>query len=657
MAKISATKTSTPWNVTIDEFNGGTSTLLDEARIGLKKAKETINLMQVQDGLWKPRWGTAYYGLAIPGEASIIGAKDFIRADGVREIVAIGSTTGKFYKCVDGGAWSEIAGAVFTNLSKRPYFLQINNYLYITNGYDALTRYNGTVLTQYSTLAAPTGLVPSRGAGLSAGSFIYYYQITALNSVGETIGCAEQSIGVNKDRNAWVSASNEKVTLAWNAVVGATQYQVYISTESGQETLLDAVLTNSYTDDSTLTANPYVFVPSDNTTGAPKFSQMELSGNRIWATKDPNNPYRVYFSGVGQYIGYFSSYYGGGWVDLEKGGRERPQYVGHYRTGKGDSAATVLCSTPEGIGSIWQISIDSVTIGNSTFTVPIPVKIVGTIGADAPYAVVKAGDSLVFPNKRGVFDLGSKENIANILATAEKSVDIRPSYRSLNLSKIDNFCGYWFDAKIFFSVTEGGSENDIIFVRDMERQNWTWKWTIGVRQFFEYTDANGKTHLLGVPSGEARLWEFSENISGDLGQPFRTSYISGLLPISKNKKIFAKVKEALIELGRPKGTIKFEVLGIERKKGFTSLATRTITDSVSTIDFANALFGDFAFSDDVDVPKSYSQASVKKTARIRKLLNAIQFHVYSDAADTDYTILGIQADGNIIPTRPPSNWR
>jgi hypothetical protein len=655
MARIKSIKSNKPWGIILDKFRGGTSTLLDEARIGPDKAKESVNLIQTQDGIWKVRWGTAYYGQEISGESAIIGATEYIKTSGTRELVAVGGTTGKVFKSTDGGSWTEITGATF-NVSYRPFFLQINNYLYITNGYDPLTRYDGTNLTRYTQISPPTGVGLARGAGLSAGSYTYYYQVTALNSVGETIGSTETSITTNKDRNNWVLSSNEYIDVSWSAVSGATQYQVYISTESGKEILLDSSSTTSYRDDNSVTPNEFVEVPKDNTTGAPYFSQMSLSGNRIWATKDPNNPYRVYWSGVGQYIGYFSAYYGGGWVDLEKGGRETPQYVGHYRTGKGDSAATVLCSTPEGIGAIWQITLESMSVGELTFIVPAPVKIVGTIGADAPYAVVKSGDFLTFANKRGIFELGNKENITNVLATTEKSVEIRSSYRSLNLASISKFCGYWYDAKIFFSATEGGSENDIIFIWDTERRNWSWKWTIGVRQFLEYTDSGGNTYFLAVPTTGGKLIQISEGIAGDLGQMFRTSYISGLLPVSRDKKVFVKVKDVIVELGRPKGTIKFEVLGVEKKKGFTTLVSKTITDSVSTIDFANALFSDYMFSDDDDVPTSFAQASVKKRARVRKLLNAIQFHTYSESADADYSLLSIQADGNVIPTRVPSDW-
>lgn len=652
--KISRSPSRNLWNIILDKFNGGTSTLVDEARISETQARETINLIQVQDGLWRVRWGTAYYGQEISGETTLLAAHDYIKTDGTRVLVAIGGTTGKGFVSTDGGAWTEITGATFT-LGKKVFFLQINTYLYITNGYDPLTRYNGTVFTRYTELTAPVGVGLARGAGLSAGTFTYFYQVTALNDIGETLGSTEQSITVNKDRDTWTGAT-EVINITWTAVVGATRYQIYISTESTKEVLLDVSTTNAYTDNNSATENPYVFVPDDNSTGAPKFSQMGMSGNRMWGTRDPDYPFRVYWSGVGQYMGIFSSFYGGGWVDLEKGGRERPQWVGHYRTGKGDTAATVLCSTPEGVGAAWQITIEPLSVGTDIISVPVPLKIVGTIGTDAPYAVVPAGDQLFFPNKRGFFDLGNKENIVNVLSTSERSVDIRPTWRSLNLSKIDQFCGYWYDAKIFLSVTEGSGENDAIIILDTERRNWNYKWTIGMKQFLEYTDSTGITHFLGLPTTGGRLIEISENVSGDLGQAFKTSYISGLYPVDRNKKIFAKVKESLLELGRPKGTIYFETLGMSKKKGFSTLGSREITDSVSSIDFANALFGDYEFSNDVDAPTSFSQASVKKRLRIRKLLSSIQFHVYSNSADVDYTILGIQADGKLIPTRAPSDW-
>lgn len=646
-----------PVTLQIVSGRGGTNTLLDEARLGPTQAKESVNLIQVQDGLWKTKWGSAYYGIAIPGESTIDGGTEYIKEDGTRVLVAIGGTTGKFYSSDDDGAsWDEVTGATFT-VGNQPFFLQIGNVLYVTNGVDPLTRYNGTALVQYVERSAPTwGATPlARGAGLSAGSFELYYQVTAVNEVGETVGSTEETITINKERDAW-SGATENIVLTWNSVTGATRYQIYISDQSGREELLDDTTGTTYTDDGTKQPNPYVTVPNDNTTGAPKFRQMELSGNRIWATGDPDNPWRVYWSGVGQSLGYFSPFYGGGSVDIELGGRDRPISVVHYRTGKGDSIATVLTQTPEGRGSIWQVSLESLTVGSETFLVPTPIKIVGSVGACSAYGAVKAVDNVLFPNGRGIFALRNKAQMFNVLSTDELSAPFRPSYRSIRGQYLHKICGYFYEGKVFFSAPVGSTENDRTFIMDLERNNWNWYWDKGYRMFFEHTDVSGNTHFLAVPTSGAQLIELSENIANDLGQKFNTSWISGLYAISKDRTQFAVIPEVIFELGRPKGVIKVEVLGIEKKRGFTTLATATIRDTVSNVDFANALFGDFAFSDDDETPTTFAQATKKKRVKVRKQLNAIQFRVSSETADTDYTLLSITAKGTIIPTKPPSSW-
>lgn len=644
-------------NLVINSGRGGTNTLLDEARLGPTMAKETINLIQVQDGLWKTKWGSAYYGITIPGEDSIDGASEFIATDGTKKLVAIGGTTGKFYDSDDDGAsWNEISGATFTP-GTQPYFLQIGGVLFITNGTDALTKYNGTTLVRYTEIDPPAwgGTPIARGAGLSSGSFSLFYQITALNDVGETVGSTEQTILVNKERDAWTAAT-ENIVLTWVAVTGATRYQIYYADAEGTEMLLDDTTGVTYTDDGSKQPNPYIIVPNDNTTGAPKFRQMELSGNRIWATGDPGNKYRVYFSGVGQYLGYFSPFYGGGYVDIELGGRDQPIGVVHYRTGKGDSIATVLTQTPEGRGSIWQVSLESLTVGATTFVVPSPIKIVGSVGSNSAYGIVKAVDNVLFPNKRGIFALRNKAQMFNVLSTDEQSAPIRPSYRSIQGAYIEKICGYFYEGKVFFSAPVGGSVNDRTFIYDLERNNWNWYWDKGYKMFFEHTDASGVSHLMAVPTSGGRLIEISENIANDLGQKFNTSLITGLYPVSSDRTQFAKITSVYVELGRPKGIIKAEVLGIEKKRGFSTVATKTITDSVSNIDFVNALFSDFVFSDDDAKPTTFSQASVKKRIKVNRTLNAIQFRLSSENADTDYTSLSIHAKGEIIPTRPPSSW-
>jgi len=652
---ISQQKKKIPWQLIIDQFEG-TATVLDDALLGKKYAKEALNLMQVQDGRWKTRWGRGYFGQAIAGEASILGAGTYTKTDGTRELIAIGSTTGKAYKSVDGGAWEEISGAVFDTSAKNLFFKQINNYLFICNAVDRLTRYNGTVLSRYTQLDAPTGLAGNRGAGLSAGSYHNYYKVTALNDIGETVGSAEVDVTTNKVRDVWNPTSNEYIDLTWNAVTGATKYQVYYSDLSGKEEYLAEAATNSFRDDNSTTPNIYVVVPDADTTGAPKFSMIATSGSRIWGIAPLEFPYRVFVSGTGQYFGVFAYSFGGGWIDLDFGSDETVSFIEHYRTGKGDTAATVFTKSPKNTGSVWQIQFIIQTIAESSILTLYPDKIVGSVGTNAPGAALLVGDAIMFLSGRGAYSLSNKANVSNVLSTTPQSQNIRPSYLSLNFSKSDQFRAYPYQNFVFFSASEGTGENDVIFLHDTDLDRWYWKWNFGVRQFLEYTDSVGKTKFLMVPTSGNQLVECSENISGDFGQPVKTSLITGLIPIDKDSELFAKIQNSLIELARPKGTIYFEVLGIEKKRGFGSIATKQITGNLQTIEFWSGDLGEITLMDEEEAPKTFNQAAVKKTKRVGRSLNAIQFHIYSDTADTEYTVTKIQAKGFIDPTRPPSSW-
>lgn len=655
--------------IDISDFKGGSNNLIDEARMPTQFAVSSENMIQVQDGLWKTKWGTTYYGAT--WDANPDGASEFVKSDGTTELIVIANGTA--YRSTNGGTATAITGATFT-AGIKCYFMQIAGYLYIANGTDNLARYDGSVLTTYSSLAAPANLSGARVAsGLSSGTYTYYAEVTALNDVGETVGSTEASITVNKSRDAWVAATDKGITWSWDAVVGATRYQLYISEETGQEVLLTSIPagTVSFTDDGTLQTNDLVVPPLSNTTNAPKFISMCISDNRIWATNDSTNMYTVYWSGTGQQMGKFSDFYGGGYINLERGGRELPVAVKHYQSGSGQGRATVLCRTPDGKGAVWQISIDSLTVGDTTFAVPTAAKIVGSFGTESVNGVVQTTNDIAFPNRKGWFSLGARPNYYGLLRTAENSSNIRPYWRSLIGSQISGICAYFYDAKIFISVPQSTTGNDRIIVYDTERSNWACDWSGGAKQFLEYTDTDNKTHFLFIPTTGTRLIELSENTLNDLGTAFNQTYISPLIPVSKTKTDILNLREAIVELGRPRGVVKFQILGIGKDSTFATLATKTITSFGATTGVGSDMAGDFFATSTNDnssggagawavyftaTPSVFTQATVKAAIRKRAKVYAIQFKVYSTTADTDFTILSLQAKGRLLPRRLPSQW-
>lgn len=638
--------------IPVMQFRGGVNKLLSESRIGITEAKEAINLTQTEDGLWKTRPGTAYYGVDFGANPD--GACEYMKSDQTTELIVIAG--GKAWKSTNGGDKTEITGATFTE-GLQCYFMQIAGFLYIANGTDPLAKYNGTSLSVYSALSAPTGLSASR-AGLVSGTYTMYAEVTALNAVGETVGSTEASITINKPRDQWV-LDTDKILWTWNASASATAYQLYISDTAGHEEWVANATTNQFLDDGRNTINPYVTPPLMNTTTAPRFKSMAMSGNRMWATNNGNDPYVVYFSGSGQDIGSFNEFTGGGWIALERGGREVPVAVKHYQSGSGEGRATVLCRTPEGQGAVWQIAITSATVGDSSFSVPNAVKVVGSNGTDSILGTVATNNDIMFPNKRGWNSLGPEKNYYGVLRTNELSSRIRPYWRGLKGTAFGGICAYFKDAKIYISVPTSGNQNNRTIVYDLERVNWTIEWTIGAKQFLEYTDSNLNSHFLYIPYTGNKIIEISENIQGDLGAPFNTSYYSGRWPVAKYFKDFTKVNKVHIKLNAPSGEIDFEVLGTEKGKRFRSLVSKTMDfgSSSSNTGLGYDLLGDVQQGDTDGLPSFFADSSIQKYVKVRKKVRDIQFRVSSTKYDASFTLLGILVEGNTLKINPPTSER
>ena len=645
------------WSVKIDKFRGGSNTLINPGRLPLQFSPAIQNLYQVQDGIWKTRPGRAYYGQAISGADNIDGACEFEKSDGTREIVAIASD-GYAYKSVDGGSWTKISNSITFTPGKNYFFAQIGSKLYISNGEERLTVYDGSTLTRYTALSDPTAAPSASRTGLSTGSYHNYYRIVATNRIGTTIPSPSVDITTDLHRERW--DTSKYITLSWTAVSGAEGYQVYWGEFDGQETLIGETTTTSFIDygETTSPHNQYIETPDDNTTGAPKFTSMEISGNRLWATGDTDNPYRVYATGTGQYFTdpAFSPFYGGVWIDLEPGGKNKPIAAVHYRTGKGDPIITVLCQSANGNGTIFQIDLTTISIGDEMAVVPAAYKLVGAVGADGAKSVVKVLDNVFFANKKGIFALRNKQQMFNVLANDDMTAPIRNQYENIPSQYVSKITGYYNPPRIYFSIPF--SDNDYrIAIFDMERLNWTWYWDFGAKEFFEYTDSSGVTHFLLVPPTGNRLVELSSNFTNDFGNYFYQLYTSPIIPIDKDYRVCAKIKEVILDLGAFRGGLVIEVIGITEDGQISTLATATVSATLGTSGWSDDPFSETLFSDTADTPSVFVSDVIKKYLKVNKKLYGLQVKVYSTTANTVFELLGLEAWGFAMLKRSPSSWK
>lgn len=657
MKAFTIPRTSTEsYFLSLDKFRGGSNTLISEARLQPIYATFIRNLQQVQDGIWKTRPGLSYYGNAIPSATSIDSATTYKNGSNLELIaMAVIGGVGKLRKSTDNGStWSAIDDTKTFTAGIKPNFIAINSRLYISNGTDPLTYYDGSTLIQYTAISNPTTLTAALTT-LTTGTYTNYYKYVAVNSVGFTVASSNVSQTTNKARDTW--SGTEKVTLTLPAISGATGYQVFWGDVSGGEQYIGETSGTTYEDFGATVPNPYIDLPDDNTTGAPKFQSMEVSGNRMWGTKISSSKWRVYASGTGIYMGVFSPFYGGMYIDIEKGGINVPQAVVHYRTGKGDPVITVICSDPFGNGTIFQIEITSTTVDSTTFTVPVAFKIVGATGGDSPYFVTKVNDDVVFGSKKRISSLKNKQQIFNVLSTEDMISGLRNEYESLNHNKIDKFFAFYKTPRIYFSMVKSSTatENDITAVFDTERNNWNWYWDVGFKHMFEYADSTN-TRTLIVPTTGAQLSLLSDDNIGDYGSGFYQEYLSPLLPVNNDITTLAKIREVIYEVGSVRGTVYVEVVGIMKGHAKESIAGGYITEYQGSTGFGVDLFSGFQFSGTSSTSVSAPQSTRKKTVRVNKKLYAIQFRVYTSTQPTRFELLKIQAKGFTTPSRPDQSW-
>lgn len=653
--------------ITIDRFGKGVMTLFDESRLPQDAVYQSQNMMLDQDGVWKVRPGTAQYGATLTTPIDGAGSFTKYNSDNTTTTYAWVIDNGAFKISQDGGSWTTKTGVTWTT-NKPISSKQINTRLYLGNGTDAMSYYDigSSTLTAFTALSTPVAATVAR-TGLSAGSYTPYYRYTAVNSVGETAASTTATVsgGVNKPRDNWTT-NTDYCTVTLTRVTNATRYNVYYSDASGNEVYLDSIAdpgsgtTFNYIDYGIATPNPYQ-VASEiiDSTGGPKYMELALSGNRMFGTKDPNQPYRVGWTGTGQYMGAFNPYYGGGYVDLNKGGDERPEKVVHFRDGRGNSVATVLTSNPNGAGSTWHISLTTLTVDTLVIVVPQAYQQQGSVGTKSPRAVVEYRDSVYYFSPKGVQALGSKQSILNVLVTSEISSNIRDRINGLNNAYDHLICGVASQGRLYWSVPYGSTTNNEIWVLDIERNmSWALPWTIGVKQFFEYTDTSGVIHLLGVPVSGTKLIEFGDETLGDSGTAFNTTLESGLIHWDKDHTTWARIYKVYVELARPKGDISFTVAGIKKNEPLQTVGSIEITDTVSNAGMGADLFGDFLFGDSNENPTTFAQASVVKYVRLKnKMFRNLKWQFSSTSINARYTPLQVVIKGTILPTSDPTSYK
>lgn len=654
-------KFPSPDFLTLPTFKSGVITLIDKSRLPKTALEEANNIFLYEDGQPGPRPGVNWFGVASPNGLAIDGF-DYFDFGGVIHLVI--SAGGVIYRSTDNGlTWTICTGATLT--AGSPVKMnQYNAFLYMTNAVDNIVRYDGTTTLQvYTVLTTP--VAPTVVAtGLVGTTYTYYYKTSAVSAVGFSTASVKVTQTVGKPRDSW-NTTTDFLTLTLPAPQ-ATQARadIYISTDDLNYYYLDSIISSTatpnvtYKDDGSAVVIPSTTAPTSNTTQGPKVAELRNVGSRMYGVRDPNNRYRIWFtSGTAPY-GAFSSGYDGGYLDWQVGGKYLPTQVEDYRDGKGTPLATVWCNSADGQGCILQMSLDTLTVGTISVTVPSAYKLPGSRGTPAPGSVVNVLNDYFFYNSQAFYNLGSRAQFLNLLSTDEASANIRPTVKQISTMGESLIASVYFDAKVYFSVGYGSATNNYTIVYDTERKAWLPKaFSLGFSKFLRYTDTTGTRRLLALKPGDNRLSEIATTIQGDYGVAFQTTLTTGLYPTMKDRFEFQFTEEAEIELSNPQGSVSVELIGIERTKGFSSQKTDTITTTLTPYGWDSFLWDSTPWDDTTNVAPIFSESSVKRYFPVQKELNAVQWRITTNSLDANYILRTLQTWGTATQAGHPQSWR
>lgn len=638
-----------PQYLTLNNFKRGVVTLIDKSRLPKDALEEADNIFLVEDGQPSPRPGVNWYGAASPNGSAIDGFDYFDFAGVIHLIIVAGGTV---YRSTDNGqTWTACTGATLTS-GITVNINQYNNYLYLTNGTDVITLYDGsTTLTQYSTLATPAAPTIAE-TGLAGTGYSYYYKTARVNTVGFSVASAASTVVQTAvPRESWDSTTNFATLTTPNGVATQTRWDIYFSEDDINYYYLSSVAatngaTSAFKDDGTAIVIPSTIAPTASTAQGPKVKELTNVGSRMYGVRDIVNRYRIWFSSATTPKGAFSSAYDGGYLDWQEGGKYIPQHVEDYRDGKGVPLATIWCSSADGQGCILQMSLDTLTVGDISVTVPSAFKLPGSRGTPAPMSVVNVLNDYMFYNSQAFYNLGSRAQFLNLLSTDEASANIRPTVKQITTSAESGICSVYYDAKVYFSVPYGSTGNNFTAVYDTERRAWLpTAFTLGFKKFLRYTDTFGVQHLLALKPGDTRLSEIGNNIQGDYGMAFMTSLTTGLYSTTKNRAEFQFTEQAEFEFSNPQGSISVELLGIERSQGFQSTKTATLEPGTSPYGWDSFLWDSTLWDDTTNVQDPFSESSVWRFFPVQRELRSVQWRITTNSIDAHYILRTLQTWG------------
>lgn len=501
-------------------FLGGLNTFQDDTQIKDSELTEAKNIILSIDGI-SIRPGTLNYGVS--AGSSVLGAIGFYKSDGTRQFLRYSKgSNNKLQKYVTGTPTD--IGTKTYDAAARMNFVQARDRVYIFNGIDPLSYYDGSTITVYTALTTPVGLaITPTGA---AGSTAYSYRVSAFNAVGETLACTSVATATG---NAKLDTTNFN-KLDWTATGGATGYNIFGNKATGLgETYMTTVYTNTYNDTGAYLPSLSLLPPEANSTTGVKGTMAIFAISRIFVAGDPAYPSRLYFGGTAEQIGNFgASAIGGGGVDVFRNDGAIIRAILPFQGG------VIIWKD----NAIYKFSFDP-SDGSQRLE-----EITRSFGGISFRSCKHVENDVIFAAKKdgrlAFYSLGNQAQFtASVLRTNELSIKIAEKLKDVNLAYLQNSAAFYFNNIYGCAVTtDGETANDRIWCLDTRFGAWVYWEGIKADLFTEYTDTDGSQKLYAGSEDTGYMIEMFTDNRLDNGVAIDVIWATK----SFNQKLFNKYK-------------------------------------------------------------------------------------------------------------------
>lgn len=485
-----------PVNEDWQTFRKGLNLLLRPTELGNDELAVADNIMLTGSGVPTGRWGILSYFTA-NATGTIEGFGTYKNNDGTTNDLLTLSDEGFLVK-KNGTGSTVITGQSWPSGSMI-HTEQLGGKTHIVSKDVVFSSYNGTNLSVFATIAAPTGLSATNFSG-ATGPNAVSYKVVAIGSNGGQTGPSTNYVLASLPNDL----TRTQINIFWTAPSAASLsgFEIYRGPQ-GDETLLASIgpNTTSYVDLGN-PASDTIAVPLVNTTGGVKSAFIKKYKDRLLVV-DQSDPNRLMISGRYPFHTNFSWLNGGGYIYIDP-----------------DSGDNITGIEVQPIAdrivvykdhSSYLVEVKTIQIGNFTVLDPDYTPISTAVGCSNQDTIATVENDTFYFGRNGLYVTGYEPNFLNIIRTNEISAKMRPYLDLLNDDDYTTANAFYINHKYILSFPQRRE----MLVYDRERGAWLgpWKTPWGISHMRSYVDPTGteKWVLGSAESNQVYVFDAATN--------------------------------------------------------------------------------------------------------------------------------------------------